>query len=235
MAADNHFTRRLQEHAKVVRAGPYGKFEHTLQGPRQPLITGQIYDGANAVDQHPDHVPESGQGWNFSTFEFFMTITDDAGHGQLVDTDFTSIASQQTLNPSIIAVEAAGPTPTGIAHWEAQSVDPSSDTISIPAVPSDPLTDVVEMKFTVTGTALKLVVRNLNSREWVIRPPTPQHPWYFDYDKIDYAIRALYFNSPYGVKMSLDSVRAEISYTSSQVSYPYWRDMSGSWNLVSAL
>ncbi len=229
--ADNTLRAAVRENVRVVRAAKFGKFQHTLQGPRGSLTSGQIYDGANAVENHPDFPnPEPGQGWSQSTFEFFMTITDDGGNGQLVDTDFTSILSDGSQQPAIIAVESGGGTPAGIAHWEAQSADPSGDTISIPAVPSNPATDVVEMKFTVTGTALKLTVRNLNEREYVIREPDN-----FNFDKIDYGIRALFFNTPAGVELSLDSVQTELSYTFPAATFPSFFSRSDKWNLVSAL
>ncbi len=245
MVVENSLRAMLREHAKVVRAARFGSFQHTLQGPRPAFTFGQIFDGANAIQPHPDlgagepgeAVP--GQGWGFSTFEFFMTIIDDGGN-TLTAESFTSIPSVTTQEPSIIAVEAAGSTPTGIARWEAQSANPAGDTISIPAVPSDPLTDVVEFKFTLFddgGPKLKLAVRNLQEREYVIREPDN-----FNFDKVDYAIRALFFNSPAGVELSLDSVRAEISYGRIEdlpprdpVVFPLWNDRTGAWNLVSAL
>lgn len=252
MVAENHFRKALREHAKVVRAARFGSFQHTLQGPRGSFQFGMIFDGANAIQPSQDltGIPNEppplggaavpGQGWPLSTFEFTMAITDDGGNS-LTAVDFTSIASETTQNPSIIAVEAGGTTPTGIARWEAQSANPGGDTITIPAAPSDPLTDVVEMKFIVSGAVgsqtLKLIVRNLQQREYIIREPDN-----FNFDDIDYAIRALYFNSPAGVELSLETVEAEQSYglltdgpPRVPVTFPRFFSRRGDWNLISAI
>ncbi len=252
MAQENALRRLLREHAKVVRAAKFGSFQHTLQGPRGSLRVGMIFDGANAIQPSQDlkGIPGEppplggaavpGQGWPESTFEFTMTITDD-GENVLTAESFTSIPSVTTQFPSIIAVEAGGVTPTGIARWEAQSVNPSGGTISIPAAPSDPLTDVVEMKFIVSGAVgsqtLKLIVRNLQQRDYVIREPDN-----FNFADIDYAIRALYFNSPAGVELRLDDVQSERSYGLLEdanprppKAFPCFFSRAGDWNLVSAL
>ena len=203
-----------------------------------------IFDGANAIQPHQDLKPGGeavpGQGWPFSTFEFTMAITDD-GENVLTAESFTSILSTGSQAPAIIAVEAGGSAPTGIARWEAQPADPDGDTISIPAEPSDPLTDVVEMKFIVSGAVglqtLKLIVRNLQQREYVIREPDN-----FNFADIDYAIRALYFNSPAGVELRLDDVQAEQSYGLLEdafprppKTFPCFFSRLADWNLVSAL
>ncbi len=252
MVAENSMRAMLREHAKVVRAAKFGSFQHTLQGPRGSLRFGMIFDGANAIQPSQDlkGIPGEppplggaavpGQGWPFSTFEFTMAITDD-GDNTLTAESFTSILSTGSQSPSIIAVEGAGSTPTGIAHWEAQSADPVGDTITIPATPSDPLTDVVEMKFIVSGAVgdqtLKLIVRNLQQREYVIREPEN-----FNFDDIDYAIRALYFNSPAGVELRLDKVEAEQSYGLLEdaaprppKAFPCFFSRRGDWDLISAL
>ena len=252
MVVENNMRAMLREHAKVVRAARFGSFQHSLQGPRGSFQFGMIFDGANAIQPSQDlkGIPGEppplggaavpGQGWPFSTFEFTMAITDD-GDNTLVANDFTSIPSATTQNPSIIAVEAGGSTPTGIARWEAQSANPGGDTISIPAAPSDPLTDVVEMKFIVSGAVgsqtLKLIVRNLQQRDYIIREPDN-----FNFDDIDYAIRALYFNSPAGVELRLDDVQAEQSYGLLEdanprppKAFPCFFSRLADWNLVSAL
>ncbi len=250
--SENSMRATLREHAKVVRAAKFGSFQHTLQGPRGSLSFGMIFDGANAIQPSQDlkGIPGEppplggaavpGQGWPDSTYEFTMAITDDGGN-TLAAEDFTSILSTGSQSPSIIAVEGAGSTPTGIAHWEAQSADPVGDTISIPAVPSDPLTDVVEMKFIVSGAVssqtLKLIVRNLQQRDYIIREPDN-----FNFADIDYAIRALYFNSPVGVELRLNDVQSERSYGLLEdanprppKAFPCFFSKLADWNLVSAL
>lgn len=196
MVTENSMRQMLRLHTRVVRAGPHGQFEYTLQGPRGAFFVGQIFDGGL------DGVP--GQGQRLSNFTFTFSI--DAGSP--VDTDFTSIASDRTPTPAIVAVEAGGSTPTGIAHWESQTVDPLGATIA--------KAGVFDMKFTVSGSTLTLFARNLD----------PRTPF------VDYSIRALFFNAPDGVDLSLVSVFADASLP---FTFPAPSDKTSDWNLVQAL